>query len=484
MILSRRQMIEAEQSAFARGSDPAALMESAGKQMADFVVQNHPSPGRCIAYSGKGHNGGDVLVAARHLAVAGWGVEIVLPELPLAPLTASRLEMLGEPRRARREFPLVILDGLLGIGAAGNPREPVASAIRDINSLRRVRSGWVVAADLPSGLDADSGIPGDPCVQADATVSMGFVKHGLVADSAVDFVGRLAVARLSEISFSEVAGSPFVLTPDVLSALALPRAFDTHKGMAGRVAVIAGSPGYTGAARLCSQAAVLGGAGLVTLCVRPDVYPLLAPAVIPEVMVRPVDSYEEVLADRWDSIAIGPGLSTAHSVEIANLVKRAACPCVVDADALNVVAGDPSLLEHCAGPRLLTPHPGEMERLSPSCGRNRLEWMTDFVNEHPVVLLLKGARTVIGESGKSAAYNTTGHPGMASGGMGDVLTGVCAALIAQGRSAHEAAMLGAWICGRAAEIALVRAASQESLCATDITSHLGAAFHSLRAGEM
>ncbi|TSA36948.1 MAG: NAD(P)H-hydrate dehydratase [Verrucomicrobiaceae bacterium] len=484
MILSRRQMIEAEQSAFARGSDPATLMESAGKQMADFVVQNHPSPGRCIAYAGKGHNGGDVLVAARHLEAAGWVVETVLPESALAPLTASRLEMLGEPRRSGNNFPLVILDGLLGIGAAGNPREPVASAIREINNLRQTHSAWVVAADIPSGLDADSGIPGDPCVYADATVAMGFAKPGLVADSAVDSVGRLAVADLKEIPTPDIFGGPFVLTPDVLRVLAPPRVFDTHKGMAGRVAVIAGSPGYTGAARLCSQAAVLGGAGLVTLCVKPDVYPLLAPAVIPEVMVRPVDSYDEVLSDRWDSIAIGPGLSTVHSAEITNVVRRAACPCVVDADALNVVAGDPSVLDHCTGPRLLTPHPGEMERLSHCNGRSRLDWMTDFVKEHPVALLLKGARTVIGQEGYPAAYNTTGHPGMASGGMGDVLTGVCAALIAQGRSPYDAAMLGAWICGRAAEIAIARGASQESLCASDVSLHLGAAFHSLRAGGM
>jgi len=484
MILSRRQMIEAEQSAFARGSDPATLMESAGKQMADFVIQNHPSPGRCIAYAGKGHNGGDVLVAARYLAVAGWGIETVLPEAELAPLTASRLEMLGEPNRSGNNFPLVILDGLLGIGAAGNPREPVASAIREINSLRQSRPAWVVAADIPSGLDADSGIPGNPCVQADATVAMGFAKPGLVADSAVDSVGRLAVAVLKEIPIPDMVGGPFVLTPEALRVLAPPRAFDTHKGMAGRVAVIAGSPGYTGAARLCSQAAVLGGAGLVTLCVKPDVYPLLAPAVVPEVMVRPVDSYGEVLSGGWDSVAIGPGLSTAHAAEIAAVVRRATFPCVVDADALNVVAGDPSILDHCAGPRLLTPHPGEMERLSPSRGRSRLEWMTDFVNEHPVVLLLKGARTIIGESRKPVAYNTTGHPGMASGGMGDVLTGVCAALIAQGKNPREAAMLGAWICGRAAEIAIARGASQESLHATDIASHLGAAFHSLRSGGM
>jgi NAD(P)H-hydrate epimerase len=153
---------------------------------------------------------------------------------------------------------------------------------------------------------------------------------------------------------------------------------------------------------------------------------------------------------------------------------------VVDADALNVVAKDVSVLGRCAGLRLLTPHPGEMERLFPRCGRSRLAWMQEFVGRYPVTLLLKGARTVIGEAGSLAAYNATGHPGMASGGMGDVLTGVAAALIAQGKSPREAAMLGAWVCGRAAEISIVHGASQESLRASDISSSLGAAFQSLR----
>jgi len=481
MILSRSQMIEAERSAFACGADASALMESAGRQMADFVFQNHPEPGHCLAYVGKGHNGGDVLVAVRHLAAAGWGVGTVLSDSPLAPLTASRLEMLPAPVGGHPQFPLVILDGLLGIGASGPPREPVASAIREINRLRQTRAAWVLAADVPSGLDADSGIPGDTCVQADATVTMGFAKTGLVADSAVNFVGRLAVASLDEIGSPEGAASGFVLTSGILAPLVPPRIFGIHKGMAGRVAVVAGSVGFTGAARLCAEAAVLGGAGLVTLCVKPEVYSLLAPAVVPEVMVRPVNSYEEILAEHWDAIAIGPGLSTRHAEEILAVVRGAECPCVVDADALNIVSRDPTVLDRSAGPRLLTPHPGEMERLSSQNGRSRLCWMQEFVDIHPVTLLLKGARTLIGERGWPAAYNTTGHPGMASGGMGDVLTGVATALIAQGNTPREAAMLGAWVCGRAAEIALLRGASQESLCASDVLNCMGAAFQSLRS---
>lgn len=482
MILTRAQMIAAEKTAFSQGVDPAGLMESAGKQMADFVLQNHPSPGRCRVYAGKGHNGGDVLVAARHLASAGWTLETFLPNPDLAPLTEIQLQRLPSAGKAQTGFPFVILDGLLGIGAIGSPREPVASAIREINLLRKKSGAWVLAADLPSGLDADTGLPGDPCVEADATVTMGFAKTGLLADTAVNFVGRLAVAPLEGLSPpANNPGDSLVITSRILRDFLPPRAFDTHKGMAGRVAIVAGSEGFAGAARLCSAAAVAGGAGLVTLFVKPDVLPLLASAVIPEVMVHPVSSYGDVLQSHWDAIAIGPGLSTRCSEEILSLVKNAPCPCVVDADALNVLAGALETLASCAGPRLLTPHPGEMERLSPRGSRTRREWMGDFVHRHPVTLLLKGARTVIGQANSPTAYNTTGNPGMASGGMGDVLTGLTSALLAQSIAPFHAAMAGAWLCGRAAEIALSeKSESQESLRASHIIENAGRAFSALR----
>lgn len=485
MILTRAQMIAAENAAFAGGAEASSLMESAGTQMAGFVMQNHPHPGRCRVFAGKGHNGGDVLVAARHLAAAGWSIEVVLPDPSPAPLTEIQLRRLGATSGAAAGGPLVVLDGLLGIGAKGNPRDGVAGAIHEINRQRKALGAWVLAADLPSGLDADTGEPGDPCVQADATVAMGFAKKGLVSDAAVNFVGRLAVAPLDGLSTSDPAADDSL----VIGAAALcdrlpPRVFDTHKGMAGRVAVVAGSEGFAGAARLCSAAAVAGGAGLITLFVKRDVYPALAPAVIPEVMVRQVESYDEVLSERWDSIAIGPGLSTRHPGEVLAIIRTAPSPCVVDADALNVVSGAADVLSACAGLRLLTPHPGEMERLSPCDGRSRLQWMREFVRDHPVTLLLKGARTIIGRTGRPAAYNTTGHPGMASGGMGDVLTGLAAALLAQGLDPYDAAMTGAWICGRAAEIAISQGMeSQESLRASHVIRHAGAAFQGLRGGD-
>ncbi|MFZ4774447.1 MAG: NAD(P)H-hydrate epimerase, partial [Terrimicrobiaceae bacterium] len=234
MILSREQMIDAEKMAFASGVEPATLMESAGRQMAGFVIQNHPRPGQCRVYAGKGHNGGDVLVAARHLVSAGWSIETVLPEPSLAPLTEAQRRRLGEGSPAGEKYPDVILDGLLGIGARGNPREPVAAAIREINRLRKNSASWVLAADLPSGLDAETGEPGDPCVEADATMAVGFVKSGLVADAAVNFVGRLAVASLDGLQPPQVNvpdESSLAVGSELLRHCLPPRAFDTHKGM-------------------------------------------------------------------------------------------------------------------------------------------------------------------------------------------------------------------------------------------------------------
>jgi NAD(P)H-hydrate epimerase len=200
-------------------------------------------------------------------------------------------------------------------------------------------------------------------------------------------------------------------------------------------------------------------------------------------MVQRIDSYADILTDKLDVLALGPGLGPEYHEELRRLVRDSRTPCVVDADALNAVAADPALLNQCAGPRILTPHPGEMERLCPSLGKTRREWASEFTNKYPVTLLLKGSRTIIAVRGMPLVFNSTGNPGMGSGGMGDVLTGVCAALIGGGHSCRDAAMLGAWICGRAAEIAIFHGTdSQESLSASSVIAYLGPASSSLRKG--
>lgn len=474
-----------EAAAFRRGVDPERLMESAGSAIARAILDFFPTPALATALCGKGNNAGDVLVAARRLAGLGWEIEIDLafPESELSPLPAKKLAELRSVQKSKVENrkSKILLDGLLGIGAQGAPREPVAAAIRSLNEQRSCHGAFVVAADIPSGLDADTGQPGAPCVTADLTVTIGHAKTGLLADAATNFVGRLALAPLDELTAG--AGDPAeLITPEWLRPLLSPRSFDSHKGMWGRIGIIAGSRGTLGAARLCAEAALRSGGGLITLYALPDTYELLAATAPPEVMVKPVASYVEALSDRLDAIGIGPGLGLAQDLAVREIVARFPGPMVVDADALNLLSRHSGAWDQPAGPRLITPHPGEMERLFPAGSKlARRAAAEQYAALHPVTVLLKGARTVIAQAGAATAFNTTGNPGMGSGGMGDVLTGVCAALLAQRHSPRDAAMLGAWICGRAAErYVFGPGGSPESLVAGEIIRHLGGTLRELR----
>jgi hydroxyethylthiazole kinase-like uncharacterized protein yjeF len=475
-----------ESAAFARGVSAELLMESAGLAIARNIRDFFPDPGHALAVCGKGHNAGDTLVAARHLATAGWSVEIdfAFPETELSPLAAKKLsDLRAAPQsKIQNRKPKIVLDGLLGIGASGTPREPVAAAIRRIQSLRNKQGAFAVAVDIPSGLDADTGIPSDPCVTADLTVTIGHCKKGLVADSATNFVGRLALAALPELIADENADGSTLITPELLRPLLRPRSFDSHKGTWGRVGIVAGSPGFVGAARLCAEAALRSGAGLVTLYATPEIYGTLAATVSPEIMVMPVRGYLSALSHRLDAVGIGPGLGSQHGTEIRELVTRMTCPMVVDADALNQLARNPYSWQKMEGPRLFTPHPIELARLfRESMDIPRREAAEQYVAKHPVTLLFKGSRSIIAERKHPLLFNTTGNPGMGSGGMGDALTGVCASLMAAKHSPREAAMLGSWICGRAAELSVFRpGGSPESLTASDVIHHLGAAFEDLR----
>jgi ADP-dependent NAD(P)H-hydrate dehydratase / NAD(P)H-hydrate epimerase len=382
---------------------------------------------------------------------------------------------------------LIVLDGLLGIGASGALREPIVSATRAINTLRARSGAHVVALDLPTGLDGDSGVVQDDCVVADTTLTIGFAKTGLVADGATNHVGRLCVLPLRDLTarMEKRAGGDRVTTLAELNGILPRRSFDTHKGEYGRVGIVAGSPGMLGAAALCAGACVRAGAGLVTLYAGLEAAEQLALMVPREVMVKLVASYREVIDARHDVFAIGPGLGMKHAEEMKDLIRKIAQPMVVDADGLNAVAMDPALLDAVAGERLLTPHPGEMGRLAPDLvGGSRANIARAFLERHPrVTLLLKGARTIVGRKEEPLAYNTTGNAGMATGGMGDVLTGVLAALVGQGVPMYDAARVGAWLCGRAAEFAVeIGAETEETLLPSRLLDYLGASIRELRAG--
>jgi NAD(P)H-hydrate epimerase len=500
-IVSCAEMRRIEEQTFAGGVTAESLMEEVGRHVAQGILQFVPAHGKALVYYGKGHNGGDALVAARHLEEAGWEIELRPQERDaskLATLTGMKLGELQSSKHPRRipksrinPRASVILDGLLGIGGTGPLREDIRALTREINARRADGNARVCAVDLPTGLNADTGEADPDCVVADFTVTAGFAKTGLVADGAPAYVGRLCIAPVREFEAHAPGEFPGeTATPESLRGVLPRRNFDSHKTVYGRVGIIAGSSGFTGAAVLCASGALRGGAGLVTLYATEDIQHILAIAAPPEVMVRPVKSYVDILEEKHDVLAVGPGLGKDHAGEILELIEQAQGPMVLDADGLNIVAEhDPGMLARCAGPRLLTPHPGEMARLFPEAkDLSRYDTATRFTGRYagarfPVTLLLKGSRTIIHEHGKVASYNTTGNPGMGTGGMGDVLTGVCAALIGQHLSPYDAARVGAWLCGRAAEFG-VQTRAEESLAALDVIHCLGWSFTHLRGGSL
>ena len=482
-------MQAAEQAVFARGTTIESLMDQAGLGIARAVRQFFPNPGSCIVFCGKGHNGGDALVAAEQLQRVGWKIDLRLPFLEenCSELTQKKLKLLREspaqsPDTIDRATRTVILDGLLGTGAKSFLREPIRSAAREINRLRREENAFVFSVDLPTGLDADSG-ENDPedSVIADVTVTIGYAKHGLIVDSALDFVGRIEVVPLAGLWSDVTAPNELVATPASLGSMLSRRTFSAYKNQFGRIGVIAGSKGFVGAAIMATEGALRAGAGLVEVFVPEDIYDVVASAAPVEAMVKPVRRYRDLLEEKVDVWALGPGLGKSRASEVLNLVENATQPMVVDADGLNIVAEKIDILRSCRGPRLLTPHPGEMQRLMDVGKMVRAGMARNFCDRFPITLLLKGSRTIVCERGKPISYNTTGNPGMASGGMGDVLTGVCAGLAGRQLSLYDCGRLGAWACGRAAEIAIShKGESEESLLASNVTANLGGAFNELR----
>jgi NAD(P)H-hydrate epimerase len=352
-----------------------------------------------------------------------------------------------------------------------------------MNRLKREAGAWIAAIDLPSGVDPDLGEIHPGAVKADITFMIGAPKRGLLASRAVNATGALALVPVEGLA-CDTPGGMELISPQTLSAGRERRPFDFHKGQAGRVGLLAGSAIYTGAATLAVRGALRGGAGLVTLHVVEEAFAAVAAKCPAEAIVRPLARPLELLEDPYDARVIGPGLGAAtaeFAEELRALLRRADSPCVVDADALNLLAmtgGVGRLPDH----HVLTPHPGEFRRLAPDLARlPREEAAREFTKRHTPVLLLKGARTLVAHGGETLWCNATGTPGMATAGQGDVLAGVIGALLAKGLPPCEAACLAAWLCGRAAERALWHGGhSEESLLAGDTADHLGGAFRDWR----
>jgi len=492
-VVSAAEMRAAEEAAFARGVEVEALMDEAGAGVARAVRQFFPHPGACIVYAGKGHNGGDALVAAERLQREGWKIDVRLPfpESDLSELTGRKLAALrGAPAarpaddRSAGAGRTIILDGLLGVGTKKLLREPIRATAREINRVRLERNAFVFAVDLPTGFDADTGEIDPDSVVADFTVTIGFAKHGLLADAAIDFAGRIVVLPLPDLEAGG-ARNEIMATSQALTGLIPRRKFSAHKNQVGRIGVVAGSKGFVGAALMTATGALRSGAGLVELFVPEDIYEIAASAAPPEVMVKTTRAYRDLPEGKVDVWAVGPGLGTANGARLRDFIGRVEKPMVVDADGLNILAEEIELLKRCRGPRLLTPHPGEMQRLVAPGKMTRAGLARSFCEEFRVTLLLKGSRTIVAQRDQPLSFNTTGNPGMATGGMGDVLTGICAALIGQGMSLYDAARVGAWLCGRTAELAIFQnGATEQTLLPSDVLGNLGRTFAELEIGSV
>lgn len=487
------QMLAAEASALADGWTEEQLLDLAGHRLGLAIARFFPTPGTAVGYLGKGHNAGDTLVALRVLRDQfGWKIaaRTAFPIDSCAALTQKKWHELGlespladAPESLDSSGPIVLLDGLLGSGTTGPLREPLLHLAAEINQLRNHTGARTAAIDLPSGIDPDSGTSHPGAVIADITFMIANAKCGLLAGHAADSTGALALVPLPPLRLS-APGEIDLISPQTMEFAKCHRPFDFHKGMAGRIAILSGSSQYPGAAVLAATGALRAGGGLITLHVPARDAAAISSRCPPEIIVRGYSSPAELRKTTFDSLIVGCGignLSPADEGHLLDLIESSTAPTVVDADALNLIARSDSL--SILGRRhIITPHPGEFQRLAPDlAGLSREDAVRSFTERSPSTLLLKGARSIITARGQALWCNSTGSPAMATGGQGDLLAGIIGARLAIGQTQLQAATLSAWLCGRAAEIALnALNHSEESLTPSDVANHLGAAFHDWR----
>lgn len=450
------------------------LMECAGRLVAAFAEPD--GAGRVLVLCGPGSNGGDGLVAARHLHLRGVPVRVALAADP-ARLQGDAARNLERAERAgvffaRPDWTVapgdVIVDALFGTGLARAPEGAAADAIVRANGARP--GCRVVAVDLPSGLDADTGQPRGPCIEADVTVTIGLPKLGLALEPGRARAGRVWVGRIGIADDAPGADAPpTLLTRRGAGALLPARPPHGHKGTFGHVLVVAGSRGKAGAAALAAAGAARAGAGLVTVACPAGVQPEVA-AQLAEAMTSPLADGADgelavaagaalaELARARSAAAVGPGLGRGEGVRGALLraIPSLELPLVLDADGLVAFAGAPERLRERRAPTVLTPHPGEAALLlgttADALNRDRVAAARALAERTGGVAVLKGAATVVAAPGGRVRVNPTGGPVLATGGTGDVLAGAIAGLLAQGLDAFDAAALGVYLHGLAGDL--------------------------------
>ncbi|MFO7884591.1 MAG: NAD(P)H-hydrate dehydratase [Desulfobacteraceae bacterium] len=495
------------------------LMENAGRsafEMLQDMVSDIGSKKICIL-AGRGNNGGDGFVMARYLFGTGTTARVVLlsnkdkikgdalKNLTLLEKLESEtgkkivyetpdLEAVLEKKSFILNHDLFI-DAILGTGLKSDVRGMFKEVIELVN-----KSGTpIFSVDIPSGLDADTGEKKGVCINAFATATFGLLKTGLVLND--QCTGRVKPIDIGIPDYIVRKRPPLTHVPlsEDIKKFFPPRTDDAHKGNFGHLFILAGSPGKTGAAALCANAAMRCGTGLVTLGVPRGINSAVEPQVC-EPMTLPLDdtldgtlssqcfSQIETHISGKTAMAAGPGLGTGSGVHelIKTMISQITIPLILDADALNTIADRPEILKEKKAPIVITPHPGEMARLcrttSKQIQKNRIQAAQTFAGEFEVIVVLKGAKTISALPDGTIFINPTGNPGMASGGMGDVLTGIIAGFTAQGFSLEDAAVAGVYLHGCCGDV-LAREKGNFGFLATDMILSIPMAVHDIINGS-
>ncbi|TNF40813.1 MAG: NAD(P)H-hydrate dehydratase [Bacteroidetes bacterium] len=497
------------------------LMERASLQITGWLVNRFSTENKMIFFAGPGNNGGDAMAIARQMADLDFQCEVYLLNLGRTlkgspAINWQRLEEQGKIRLSKvssiHDFPEigqndVVIDGLFGSGLTRPLEGLPAEVVRKINAIdysghptlsrvtttRVTNKNAVVSIDIPSGLMGENNTGNIPenIIRADFTLTFQFPKISFFFAENEKYVGDWEVLpiRLHPDGITQVP-SDFILTEkEDVQQIIQKRSRFGHKGTYGHALLIAGSYGKMGAAVLASKACLRAGAGLLTTHVPHLGYPIIQTAV-PEAMAS-VDQHDSYITEfpglaQFSAVGVGPGIDRKTNTKkaLGELLEKVKSPLVIDADALNILAEDQLLLDKLPQNCILTPHPGEFKRLAGDTENSwlRIQRQIEFSKKYKVIVVLKGAFTTISTQSGMLFFNTTGNPGMATAGSGDVLTGIILGLLAQDYSPENAAIAGVYLHGLAGDLAVLQK-SDFSMIAGDIIEFLGRAFLHLKPGS-
>ena len=508
-VATAEQMHELDRKAMETYHIPGiVLMENAGRGAAEVMGEAFPDLQRrkIAIFSGKGNNGGDGFVVARHLLNRGISAKVFLltnPQVLRGDAETNfhifkrmkgeifSLPSTQEYQKVKKDLEKydLLIDGIFGTGLDAEVRGYYREVIDHLNGLQKP----IVSLDIPSGLDANTGKPLGTAIRATMTITFGLPKLGHLIHPGPDYVGKLRVIDISLPNMlveEEKIPTQLIEETDIRKWLSLPRKPETHKGDYGHLLVLAGSVGKTGAAAMACEAALRVGAGLVTLGIPKSLNPIME-MKLTEVMTEPLPETPKQtlslraldailrLCENKKAVVIGPGLGTVKETQvlITKLIKTVKLPLIVDADGLTALAGENKFPPFKSSALTLTPHPGEMGRLLKSGTKevqgDRIGVCRNFSVSQRVHVVLKGYRTLVASPDGQVFINPTGNPGMASGGMGDVLTGMMGGFICQGFDILPSLLMAVYLHGLAGDqVAMEK--GEKSLIATDLIARLPA----------